>query len=113
MQAKLDLQGQNKDDVIDVLHVARQLVSEPGAWKQKDYGSLEYDSCFCAVGALWAARDDILRPVFQASLVARKALRIAATNDEKAVETWNDEPGRTQDEVVDAFDRAIRLVQEA
>lgn len=88
---------------LDVLIAARELVARPGGWCQEidhldDYGTVAH----CAQGAIaWA------RPSIAAGRAALDALSVVVGTDYPAISDWNDDPSRTQAEVVAAFDRAI------
>ena len=96
----------------DKLRAARALIAAPGGWTQ---GASARDSngraivshspsavCFCSGGALFRVNGHYLEN--------REALR-RAMNCDNLVD-WNDVLGRTQAEVVAAFDRAIALAEE-
>jgi hypothetical protein len=95
-----------KRSVREVLIAARDRIAKPGAWIQHTYARdaagtpVAYNSkdavCYCALGAIYA--DGVVPGV-------GSALRMVT--DEDGVDLWNDAPGRTQEEVVAAFDRAI------
>lgn len=62
--------------------------------------------CWCMAGAYWATAPD-----WSARNDAEGFLR-QATGDE-SITNWNDTPGRTQQEVLAAYDKAIELAKEA
>lgn len=104
-----------------ILREARALIDKPEKWAQGAYGRDQYGRkiggstrravCFCAIGALnssgggRAAKDALAR-----------ALPVGACvpygRSEASVIEWNDAPGRTHAEVMDAFDRAIALAEQ-
>lgn len=90
---------------VDVLKKARELVARPGGWCQGDvFGG---DAC-CALGATSSvvSDDGDDGPASDAEDILRKAIGTNRLAD------WNDAPGRTQAEVVAAFDKAIALAEE-
>lgn len=103
--------------VADDLRAARALVEK--GWTQGAYGRLEsgentfaWDAnvvCWCPVGAIQKATierdrdDDQALDAFAAALVEY--------DKDAGPEGWNDAPGRTQAEVLAAFDRAIELAE--
>lgn len=107
-----------KDTVIDVLHVARQFIEN--GWTKRAFAretptsvfacSVESKkaSCFCASGAIQAAKYH-LNADDQAHMEARSALLSVIHWD--SIPLWNDAPNRTQEQVVNAFDRAIERLQ--
>jgi hypothetical protein len=97
------------DDVLCVLLVARTIIDCEG-WTQETYArtadgdGTDVDdpkaSCFCSLGAIWAVS------------FAHGGQLGAITAVERAMNSgnlvgWNDAPGRTKEEVLSAFDRAI------
>ena len=116
------------DDVIAVLQAAKERVA--AGWTQGELGRTRRGGpiceerelplravTVCAEGALWCG---LLGDAFEE---AWRASRNNVTHDamklfEAAIGTWpihewNDAPGRTQAEILDAFDRAIRLAKDA
>lgn len=96
-----------------ILAVARNLIAQ--GWTQKTYARDKDGrptpfggpaaTCWCASGAVQHAAADGFR--------AREALRIFRTaTGGWPVAPWNDEPTRTQDGVLEAFDIAINLALE-
>lgn len=96
--------------VKDVLMGARELLAK--GWIQRDWArNLAGDSVlwsdpaathFCSMGAIGRMAGD--------SSALREGAREAfmdANDLERAVADWNDAPGRTQAEVLAAFDKAI------
>lgn len=105
--------------VIDILRMARSLVSQ--GWTQGRYvsddGSLrEGASCYCASGAVRragfvldaTAREQIW--ACEAVVRACEIQQVGYREYESSLICWNDEEGRTQQEVVAAFDLAISKV---
>lgn len=75
-----------------------------GGWQQLKWGS-HTDGPFCALGAIGkVARGEVAQPAKRAV-----ADEVGIPRDAPAAELmgWNDAPGRTFEEVIDAFDRAI------
>ena len=109
----------------EILQRARALIAKPGSWTQEAAartaaeGAPVYtgspEACsFCALGALeaarWRALEGVTCPeardrVHELAVTAKR--RLAAALPPGGVVRFNDEPGRTQAEVVAAFDRAI------
>lgn len=90
-------------EAAEVLRYARDVVlAEERNWIQ---GTRSYQDAYCAIGAIVEAKAQL--PSYAvgtgASLVAVLGPGIAA---------WNDTPGRSYSEVLDAFDRAIKLAEE-
>lgn len=112
--------------VADVLNYAANLVAEPGGWMQGGFANnakgLGVDAadaeatCFCAVGAVIAARarleahnlDTTTDLVFYARRVAQPGV---ADHLLDPLSEWNDNPGRTQDEVVALLRKAAEAAQ--
>ena len=96
--------------VSEVLVAAADLIAVPDAWTQESYAldhegepvdaKSEFAVCFCALGAIRHAGgyEDDVNPAAQALGNLVGAL----------VCDWNDELGRTQDEVVTALRQAAR-----
>jgi hypothetical protein len=95
--------------VADKLRQARALVER--GWMQGDYADADCE-CFCALGAIQMAvcgepdNDFSLRtrPLEQ---LFQQALGV------KSIVNWNDANGRTQAEVLAAFDKAIELAEQS
>lgn len=89
--------------VSQVLSEAADLLEKPGAWGQDDYNP--HDGCFCALGAIRVVGrykgDDNAPATFLGDCIG-----------EPWVCDWNDDPERTQTEVVAAFRRASALAKE-
>jgi hypothetical protein len=97
----------------EVLQKAREILTPPGAWTQGQFarnadgvGCSEYRDeavCFCAVGALHRAA----WRVNSAPEWYYDALRALIAVVGHSIGSWNDAEGRTQAEVLAAFDKAI------
>lgn len=98
----------------EILAEARELIAK--GWTQgtparnadgDDCGVYESEAqCFCSLGALWRAAGGI-----GVAVDAANALRAGATGSlASSISFWNDAPGRTQAEVLAAFDKAIAEV---
>lgn len=96
---------------VDVLRDARALVAK--GWTRKAIARTETGEeaascgdinavCWCIFGALYAQPSGVPR---------QKASRIIDDVCGGEMVSWNDAPGRTQAEVLAAFDRAIELAQ--
>lgn len=75
-----------------------------------------FATCFCSLGAIDAVcRLDFAFMVDEYARNAYAQLRRAACGDEGTwpggLSNWNDTPGRTKAEVLDAFDRAIAAAE--
>ena len=108
---------------VEVLRKAKQAVIELG-WQQGQYRKTETEGPCCALGACLVAVGAKLRrgysgideysadpETMEAFVRARRLLEKAVGG--VVVWKWNDTPGRTQDEVLAAFDRAIALAEAA
>lgn len=84
----------------DVLRKARAYLLEHG-WQQGDYGI--QGGRRCALGAIKSARD----PDTYVSDEHPAVLALGDVVEDQFVCRWNDEDGRTLDEVIAAFDKAI------
>ena len=109
-------------DVARVLRAARERIATPERWTQGEYArtdkgdALPADdilsrraSCWCAVGALRAAgvwSDD-------GNQFTRALADAIGLLDDYCIPDWNDTPGRTHAEVLDAFSKAIELAESA
>lgn len=103
-----------------ILLAAADLLSKPGGWTQGALArnrkgewvseSQKSAVCFCAMGALWRAARDEVGPTFSHFDVdpASEALE-AVIGDHVA--DWNDELGRTADEVVTALRKAAAIAR--
>lgn len=63
--------------------------------------------CFCVLGAI----SRVTRSSVSMFNIILKTFDAVVPGDGWATEKWNDAPGRTQTEVLDAFDRAIALAE--
>ena len=99
---------------LDILRHARGLIEQ--GWTQ---GAFARDAdghgvnhrnsravCFCGVGAIRRAADDLRMPR-RLTAAAWKVLDDVCPDQELLAMGWQDEPGRTQSEVLAMFDRAI------
>lgn len=100
--------------VLEVLKAARERVAR--GWTQHAHARLSTgqptrsnDSAaasWCAVGALGDGHDDSIETC--ATCAAETRLVIAAGAERFGLVGWNDASGRTQEEVLQAFDKAIQ-----
>lgn len=92
----------------EVLTNARALVAQ--GWTQGDWRD---GSCYCAAGALRSVTRGMLGDAWVEAVAALKAAigRHRFCGDREII-GWNDTPGRTQEEVIAAFDRAIAALKE-
>lgn len=105
---------------VEVLTEARRLIAEKG-WCQKAWcilpdgkrvadneGLVTTAACaFCADGAVIAASRDLHTGDVDAVFLLDRALGEGSVG----VIAFNDEPGRTRDQVIAIFDRAIELAK--
>lgn len=111
----------NPTETLPVLEKARELIARPGGWTQgagarNAYGVMvntgaDEAVCFCAWGALRHIAGDSIRNT-NTGQVRCEAYRLLGHPDPSELAEWNDAPGRTQEEVVAAFARAIATVRE-
>jgi hypothetical protein len=102
---------------VEILTQARDLIAQPGKWTQgwyarradgKDcYWADDEASCFCAVGAV----EKTVGFDFIWSASHRKSYEYLREVVGGVVDRFNDDPTRTQEEVVQAFDKAIELAK--
>jgi hypothetical protein len=101
-----------KKTIRNVLIRARRLVRAKGGWTQDSYAkdkdgkstapTMQSATCFCALGAIKRAKAEL--GLDECDSVGTVLFRVVGYIPE-----WNDVPGRTQAEVVDAFTKAIAL----
>lgn len=102
---------------IDILSAARELIAKDGVWTQGAYArdvngdevseSSTAAVCFCSVGALHRAGGRHQAGTLRTIKEAVNMLSEGLLSDGLHLENWNDEPNRTQAEVVALFDRTI------
>jgi hypothetical protein len=97
----------------EVLRKAADEIRRRG-WHQGHYGSdsSDPDSCaVCALGAIHAAdRDDPWEDSSDLSFAAASAL--SSVLDGEYVDVWNDNPERTVEEVLEAFEEAAQKAEQ-
>jgi hypothetical protein len=113
MNTVTQIAAQPPKSVSDLLDRAAEILTAPGAWTQ---GELARDAngapvlgpcypeavCFCLIGAVEAAgASDLVEAATIEFLYDQLGL----------VASWNDEPGRTQQEVVDRLRGAAALAR--
>lgn len=98
---------------VEVLKKAKALIEERG-WCRREYKDTR--GCYCSLGACYVASGYEVEGAsvlhdgdVTAYATAEKALERAI---DSAVIRWNDSPGRTKDEVLAAFDKAIALAEQ-
>lgn len=106
-----DLQSLN--DTLAQLQRARRLLARPEGWTQGSYardghGDAVDSQCsqatsFCASGAIYATQDNLT-----GSIQARTVIYRIIADD---IEAWNDADGRSQADIIEAFDQAIASMQ--
>ena len=88
-------------NVVTALKRARALIARKNGWIQNDYSKkVGRTQAYCALGALGKVASGTVY------LDARSFLSGSLLSS-SAIATWNDTPGRTQKQVIRAFDRAI------
>jgi hypothetical protein len=107
--------------VIELLERSRNLLAKPGGWCQlvaatnkagaSVFADSPYAVSFCATGVLLHCH-----PTDELLIIARLALLdvINSKNPDNQYDFlsgWNDEPNRTQDEVVNTFNEAIEYLK--
>lgn len=110
--------GSSPQSIPDVLEAAADLLSKPGAWTQGAYArgkgnrpvnSADEAARFCVLGAM-----NIAAGAPKVNLDRNEA-HIAFANatgiPDYLIATWNDTPGRTQDEVVAKLREAAALAR--
>lgn len=106
-----DLPSLNK--TLSQLERARRLLARPKGWTQGSYardgdGAAVDSQCsqatsFCASGAIYATQDDLA-----GSIQTRTVIYRVIADD---IEAWNDTDGRSQADIVNAFDQAIDSIR--
>lgn len=101
--------------VLQVLKKARKLIETKG-WTQvveardEDGNAIDYRDeraiCFCALGALWRAADG-----FESDLAVDARATLASCVHTDHIIDWNDRKRRTKEDVLAAFDRAIKKAE--
>lgn len=115
----MTLDSQRKDDLnsLQVLQTARKFLDDYG-WIQGDYG--HEDIGFCAIGAIWTAvwkffprgtGEQRERGGRLAGRAAKQLKDSIAWPFSSTLASWNDEPGRTKEEVLALFDSAIATLE--
>ena len=91
-----------------ILVNAKQLLEKVG-WVQGTYTKFENDTIIghCAVGAIFNAFNALNLPTVDPLLEARKRFN-QITGTGIATSVWNDQPTRTKEEVLAAFDKSIQ-----
>ena len=104
----------------EILNRAADIVSQPGAWTQgrtardKDGAAVASHTpeavCFCAIGAINRAAFEASTDWAGSDLAYAMLSRQLRSDMPEAlgVATWNDTPGRTQDEVANLLRRAAK-----
>lgn len=93
---------------LEVLQKARALLARPGGWRQGS-GSTRAGQPLCALHAIAAANRHSGRRLYDAvQRLATELYQPLLFSSSATVISWNDAPGRTQGQVLDLFDHAIR-----
>lgn len=103
------------DPVLTVLRGARELLTPEGAWTQNEYAKTRTGRpcsvtspravCWCLDGALWH------ETTAEGWDQAREAVIAVLDSPPSFILVWNDDPDRTQAEVLALLDRAIAARQ--
>ena len=104
----------------EALRKARELLTPEGAWtkegwaRNKQHWFVAPESpnavCWCARGALRKVSGGYTREELDAEIVLQDTLGLTHTG---SIADWNDAEERTQDDVLEAFTKAIALAEEA
>ncbi|QDH83499.1 hypothetical protein [Achromobacter phage Motura] len=109
---------------LEVLKDIRETLSDPEHWRQGDYqghriGGVTFDLCHAAVQGrapnCWCILGAMLKSTYVRGLVVEKKLEQAVNHFHprfNSVAAFNDEPGRTHEEVLQVIDYAIQREQE-
>jgi hypothetical protein len=102
----------------DILREARALIDTPEKWTQDaeardaDGNEVLYNdpsaTCFCAIGAMSRAADE-----YSPSRETRILRRAVFGDVWRPIPSWNDAPETSHADVLEAFDRAITLAEQA
>ncbi len=92
--------GTNLDESTQLLIEGRERVER--GWCQ---GKMRGWGKVCAMGAIWPMNRIITETAYEGAYA--RLHRAVGGRPEWGVPQWNDVPGRTQDEVLAAFDKAI------
>lgn len=91
----------------DVLRRARQIITPPERWAQ---GNGDWAGGYCSMAAIYRAAREFGVPTRLAFKAEKRLRRLIGRRKAvlgMVVETWNDAPERTHEEVLRLFDRAI------
>jgi hypothetical protein len=89
---------------VEVLRAARARIET--SWVQADEGGYVGSPNYCALLATSGLADS--NKEWQADEYVQRAI---GTDSATGVAGWNDAPGRTREEVIEAFDKAIALAE--
>lgn len=107
----------------EILRKAREYLTPEGAWTQGTFARDETKrdvsyagdeaTCFCAAGAIFRASSRTGAGVGPESdaLTALRSVVVKLDGGYQGIPFWNDLPGRTQAEVLAAFDAAIAAAE--
>lgn len=92
-----------------ILVNAKKLLEKVG-WVQGTYTKFENDTIIghCAAGAIFNAFNALDLPTSDPLYQARQRFNQVVGISADAISRWNDQPTRTKEEVLAAFDRAIQ-----
>ena len=101
-------------NTVEILRAARDKIAAPGGWTRlanaRDARGTRVPSqspravCFCAIGAIGSQVELFGEEFWKA---AKKVEEVIQGIGYHRIPDWNDHPSRTQEEVVEIFDRAI------
>lgn len=112
-------ENKSKNETIEILKKARELIR--AGWAQETFSLHKQDGiCYCALGAIGPAAggypgDGVFvsdGPAYPAVVVLATALG-PSVNPLTSVTVWNDDPKRTQEDVIALYDRAIASLEVA
>jgi hypothetical protein len=119
MNAPSPMATQPTKSVADVLQRAADLIARPGAWTQGEFArgktgrpvkTRDCAVCLCVIGAIDVASG--ARPGTEANDDALRVLAWEVGCSLWDIAVWNDEPERTQEEVVAKLKEAATLARE-
>lgn len=111
---------QEKDETIEILKKARELIRK--GWAQETFSLYRGTDmvCYCALGAIGPAAGGhpgdgvfVSDGTAAVAVTALCAALGASTAPLSAVTSWNDDPKRTQEDVIGLYDRAIASLEVA
>jgi hypothetical protein len=106
----------DKENALALLKDAKQLIVDKG-WAQKrswNYADNAEKILFCTIGAMGVANWDEVtnQSRYGINAVGAACKIFSKANNLEYIAAWNDTPGRTVEEVLIAFDKAIALSEQ-